>query len=202
MTNPDSFFGGAPGLSWPKADGDHHYSDTRLLGVIRGGLITDEPTVQPMTMMGTGAPILWADGRPKQQMVVTLLCDGRGGAIREQAPDNPADQGRRRLYIRGYMVAAIRQALQNAGVQGLRQGGELYVAWTATQPSKTPNFDDARLWAAKYIPPTVGIPEGGAATQPAAPAGAPDANPFGGPVQQPGPPAAPVTAGPPANPFG
>jgi hypothetical protein len=201
----DNFFGGAPGLSWPKAN-NGAYTDTRLLGVARGGLIVDDPTVQVMTDMQTQATLYWdaERTRPKQQMVVTLLCDGRGPGQDER----DGDDGRRRLYIRSGLVKAVREALQKVGATGLRQGGELYVAWIGEKPAQKKGNDPARVWAAQYIPPAVGLPDSGG------PAGAPSSNPFGGPVvtgapaqqQQPadpwGGPQAPGPAGPPANPFG
>lgn len=197
----DSFFGGAPGLSWPKADQNHVYSDTRLRGVARGGVIVDEPVVQQMTAMGTGEPLWWdrERTRAKNQMIVTLLCDGRGKGLDERDPQNPSDQGRRRLYIRGYMVAAIRDALQKAGAEGLRLGGELYVAWVNEQPSKTANFDPARLWAAEYTPGSVSLPDGGAKNQPQNGVNVATENPFGG---SPAPQQTAAPVGPPPNPFG
>jgi hypothetical protein len=210
VTNPtDSFFGGAAGLSWPKANSDHVYEDTRLRGVVRGGRITDDPKIEDMTEMGTGATIYWdpeTRKRPKQQMVVTLLCDGStGGALDERT--SATDDGKRRLYIRGYMVAAVREALQLVNAPGLRQGGELYVAWIDEKPSKTKGFDPARVWAARYVPPSVQMPTGGAASQPQnGLSGQPAANPFGGAQQA--PPAAQqqaqsaASSAPPANPFG
>lgn len=202
----DSFFGGAAGLSWPKADGNHVYSDTRLRGVPRGGVIVDEPVVQQMTEMGTGRPLFWdaERTRPKNQMIVTLRCDGtKGGALDERNPQNPHDDGKRRLYIRGYMVNAVRDALQAAGAEGLRLGGELYVAWVDEKPSKTPSFDPARLYAARYVPPAVAMPVGGAPSVPQAGlSGAPSSNPFGAPAAPQAAPPAQYPAGPPADPFG
>jgi hypothetical protein len=195
MSNPtDSFFGGAEGLSWPKANGQHVYDDVRLRGVIRGGVIVDDPKLEVMTEMSTGATIYWDPAertRPKQQLVVTLRCDGsRGGALDERK--DAIDDGKRRLYIRGYMVAAVREALQRVSAPGLRQGGELYVVWIDEKPSKTKGFDPARVWAANYVPPSVTVPDGGASAQPTQGlSGAPAANPFGA-AQQPAAPAAPA----------
>lgn len=176
MSETDNFFGGAPALSWPKADANHVYSDVRLRGASRGGLITRDPELVQMTAMGTGEPLFWdrERTRKKMQMVVTVLCDGRGGALDERT--SPQDRGERRLYIRGYMVAAVREALQRVNAPGIRTGGEIYVAWIGEQPSKTANFDPARLYASKYVPPSVAIPDGGAKHQPT-PAGA-TANPY------------------------
>jgi hypothetical protein len=209
MTNPaDSFFGGAPGISWPgpvrQADGSQAYADRALLGVIRGGVIVEEPVVTDRTEMGTGKPLTFADGSPKQQMIVTLVCDGtRGGARDERDRANPMDQGKRKLYIKGYMIAAFREA----GITKLHVGGELYVAWTGEKPSETRGYAPARLYAAKYTPPTTPLPEGGAQTQPAAGQGA---NPWGNaaPAQQPAAPTPqpavqpPATQAPAGNPFG
>lgn len=192
----DRFFGGAPGLSYPKPNADGHYDDLRLRGVIRGGVITDEPVVQPLTEMGTGKARTWKDGRQREQLVVTLRCDGsRGGAMDERNPQNPHDDGKRRLYVKSYMVPAVREALQAAGAQGLRVGGELYVAWVGEEPAKTKGFSDARTWKARYVPPTTALPDGGAAAQPPSAQGAP--NPWASQALQ-GAPAAP--AAPPAAP--
>lgn len=170
MSNPvDSFFGGAPTLSYPKAN-NGTYTDRQLLGVARGGRIVDEPQLQQMTDMVTGAPQYWdqAHTRPKMQLVVTLLCDGSGAPmpgvrVRDER-QNPQDNGQRRLYVRGKdLTDAVRNAFTEAGAPGLRVGGELYVVWTGERPSKMKGGDPARTWAAKYIPGTVGIPPQSAA---------------------------------------
>lgn len=168
--NPnDSFFGGAPTLSYPKAN-NGTYSDRRLLGVVRGGRIVDEPQQQQMTDLVTGAPQWWdqAHTRPKMQLVVTLLCDGSGrpkpGVQVLDERQNAQDNGQRRLYIRGKdMTDAIGAAFKAAGSPGLRVGGELYVVWTGERPSKMQGADPARTWAAMYIPGSVGIPAQSAA---------------------------------------
>lgn len=188
----DEFFGGAAGLSWPKAN-NGVYTDTRLRGVVRGGRITTEPTVQQMTEPGSGRPLTWPDGRPKEQLVVELLCDGSGRPVGpggqvlpvldERDRSVPSDDGKRRLYVRGYMTPAIREALQKVGASGLRVGGELYVAWVDEKPSKTKGFDPARVWAAMYVPPTTPVPDGGAASQPQQGLSGAPANPFGQAVQ-------------------
>jgi hypothetical protein len=182
MSQNDSFFGGAEALSFPKAN-NGVYTDTRLRGVVRGGLIVGEPEIQQMTEMGKGTPLYWdaERTRPKNQMIVTLICDGRGGALDERQPGNAHDSGKRRLYIRGYMVTAVGDALAAAGAEGLRPGGELYVCWIDEKPSKTLGFDPARVWAARYIPGSVSVPTGpnGAPQVPQnGLSGAPAANPW------------------------
>lgn len=175
--NPDSFFGGAPTLSYPKAN-NGTYTDRALLGTVRGGRIVDEPALLQMTKMGTGEPEWWdptTQQRPKMQLVVTLLCDGSGNpgpgirALDER--QSPQDDGKRRLYIRGKdMTDAVRNAFKAAGAEGLRVGSELYVVWTGERPSKMKGGDPARTWAARYVPGAVGIPAQSAA----------ESNAFGG----------------------
>lgn len=162
----DSFFGGAAGLSWPRAN-NGQYTDTALLNVIRGGLIIEEPTLQQMTDINTGAPQWWDQGqtRPKMQLVLTLLCDGtrtaNGHPVRDERDrSNPLDTGVRRLYVRGKdMTDAGRAAFQQAGAPGPRIGGEFYVVWTGQRPSKMKNGDPARTWAAMYVPGQVTVPD-------------------------------------------
>lgn len=208
MTTPDSFFGGAKGLSWPRAN-NGVYTDTALRGVIRGGLVVDDPVVQPITKRGTGEIERWPDGRAKEQLIVTLLCDGRGGAVDERRTSGqPNDDGRRRLYVKGYMVAAVREALQATSAPGIRQGGELYVAWVDEKPSGTKGNDPARVWAAKYVPPTIALPAGAPQGQPQQGLSGAPANPFGAqgagaPAAAPAPQAPPQGQGAPAsNPWG
>lgn len=177
----DGFFGGAPGLSWPKAN-NGVYDDVRLRGVSRGGVIVRRPEKQQMTQPGSGTPLFWDEARtrPKYQLVVTLLCDGRGGALDERT--GPQDRGERRLYVRGYMVNAIKDALSKIGASDLGEGDQLYVAWVDEQPSKTKGFDPARLWAAKVVKGGMALPEGSSKAPPQGTGNV--ANPYADPPAQ------------------
>lgn len=207
MTNPtDAFFGGAPTLSFSKIDpaSGQHVDDQQWFGVLRGGLIVDEPVISQQTQISTGTPLTWADGRPKQQMTVTLVCDGsralpNGNRPRDERTGG-TDDGKRRLYIKSGLQRAIGDAIRAAGATGLRMGGELFIAWTGSQASKTTGHRNARTYQAVYIPPSVSVPEA---------MGSAGANPFGGqtptaaPQQPAQAPSAPQAAPPqPANPFG
>lgn len=174
----ESFFGGAPALS---------FKDQSTRGVARGGVVVDEPRVTAQTKMGTGELLTWPDGSTKEQMIVTLLCDGSAGGRDERDPHNPADVGKRRLYIKGYMIAAVREALQKVGATGLQQGGVLLVAWVDEKPSKTHGNHDAKLYASVYTQPSVSVPRGGESVPQSGLSGQPAPNPFGG---QPATPAA------------
>lgn len=190
----DSFFGGAPALS---------FKDPAWRGVVRGGRIVDEPKMAVVTNP-QGVVQKWDDGSPRQQLIVTLICDGSAEyapgrtSHDERDPSNPHDLGKRRLYIKSHMIAAVREALKKVHVEGLRVGGSLFIAWTDEQEAKVKGNNNAKLFASVYVVPAVGLPtEGGAA------------DPFGGPGLAPGPaeqaaPAqrAPAAAGGVPNPFG
>lgn len=214
VTNPqDAFFGGAPTLSWSMLDpqSGQHVDDPSMFNVLRGGLIVDEPVLTQQTEMNTGKPLTWPDGRPKMQLLVTLLCDGsrglpNGTKARDERRD-ATDDGKRRVYIKGGLQRSVGTAIRTAGVSGLRIGGELYMAWTGTTPSKTKGHRNARSYDAAYIPPTVAVPTGPGdspfGSAPAAPAPQPEAPAFQQPFPTPQPPATPPVAPPAAaNPFG
>lgn len=202
MTQPsaDSFFsGGGESFKWPSdtatgSDGKKYFTDTSLMNVWRGGRIISVGTPRQRTDYVTKKPLFWEDGSPKQQLPVTMRADGsRQGILNERNAANPQDMGDRTLYVQGYLQPVIRDAIREAGATGVAVGGELYVCWVGSKDSGkgTP----ARLWAAKYIPPAVSIPQGGAASQPQAPAAPP--NPWG---EAPPAQAAPPSAQPPAPP--
>jgi hypothetical protein len=62
------------------------------------------------------------------------------------------DDGTRRIYAEGQRCkAAIAQAVQAAGAQGVEPGGLLYV--TKTGKEATPSGVEANTWAARYVTP-------------------------------------------------
>lgn len=223
MTNHSDFFGGAPTLSFSMTDASgQHVDDPSLLNVLRGGLIAEEPVIVQQTNIGTGTPLTWSDGRPKMQMIVTLVCDGThglpNGAKARDERTGGTDDGKRRLYIKSGAQTAIGNAIRAAGASGLAIGGVLLLAWTGTQTSKTPGHRPARVYQAVYQPPSVSIPEssegspfGGGAPAPQPPAAAPPADPpmppvpaspFGAPAPAQAALPAPAAPVPSANPFG
>lgn len=67
-------------------------------------------TVRQMTEFGSGRPLTFDNGDPQQQIVLTLKTDLRD-------PSDPADDGTRSLYIKGFgpQLRAFRAAVQAAG---------------------------------------------------------------------------------------
>ena len=119
---------------------------------VTGQIISAE--VKQQTEIGTGAPLTWDNGDPRMQLVVrlqTTLCD----------PSDPDDDGVRAIYVKGSKKAgsrsmhdAVAQAVRAAGAKGLDVGGTLSVQYVATEPSSTRGFNDRKLFAASYTPPS------------------------------------------------
>lgn len=203
--------GGPPALSF-----HDKYQPFRWRGIVRGGRVIADPVIRNVTDPNTGEQKTWRNGDPRRQMVVTLACAGGAAALPgggqvavqdERDPGNPEDLGHRRLFVQGYMVDALRKAVEEAGVEGVRVGGHLYVAWVGEKKATNPTFNDAKLYHIVYVPPAVAVPAGGGQA-PAAPAGTP--NPFAqsaappqpapAPPAQPGAQFAPQPAAAPAQP--
>jgi hypothetical protein len=169
VTNPNDFFGGAPTLSWAITLPDGSWQrDEKMLNVVRGGTIMREPVVQQMVKFGSGEPMFWDEAKtdPKEQMVLTLRCDGQthptsaSGApipVRDERT-GPTDTGERSLYINsGEMKKAVKAAYTAAGAQGLAVGGQLYVIMTGSRPSKIKGGYPASTYHAIYVPPVHGV---------------------------------------------
>ncbi|USH45348.1 hypothetical protein SEA_RUTHIEJR_70 [Mycobacterium phage Ruthiejr] len=176
------------------------------IGDTVGGKIVAEPTIEQQRDYGTGAPLVYDDGNPRMQMVITVqtdLCD----------PEVPDDDGQRRLFVKGAMKYAIGQALKAAGKQQPEVGGELYVTYTHDGEQKNPLLNPPKQFAARYTPPALAAQFfNGAQAQPAAvtqavaaapaavaPAPAPAAvAPASAPAPAPAPATAPAPAAAPA----
>ncbi len=107
-----------------------------------GGTISGSPTTSQVTNFTTKQPEYWPDGRPREQIQIVL--DTTAGFCGER--EDEVDDGKRTLYVKGSMFAAVRQALNAAGsgVQ-LRDGGSLYGAHTGTN-------GQAYTWSFLYAP--------------------------------------------------
>lgn len=122
------------------------------------GFVLDAKVTQ-QTSMEDNQPLTWSDGSPRNQLVVTLQTDERGGED---------DDGQRRIYAKGgrYEVAsgtgssmkdAIADALKKANAK-LSEGGKLTVAFTGMGKKTNRGFSAPKLYRALYEPaPKVAI---------------------------------------------
>lgn len=100
--------------------------------------------LRQQTDFDTGQLLFWDDGKPRMQVVVTLLT--------ELQEDDEDDQ-LRAIYVKGEMQKAVRAALVKAGARGLEDGGKLLVQYTGDGEPKRRGMSGAKLYYAKYEPP-------------------------------------------------
>ena len=114
------------------------------------GTIAAPPELRQQTDIKTGAPKFWDNGDPQMQLVVKLQTAER---------EDVEDDGIRNLYVSGgfkraSLQKAVADAVRSAGAKGLEVGGTLAVKFTGEEPPQTKGFNPAKLYAAKYTPPT------------------------------------------------
>jgi len=149
-----------------------------------GKIIDSEVTQQ--TEMKTGEPKFWKDGNPMMQAVITIQTDERNLDIED-------DDGQRRLFVKGEMQKAVRDAIKESGAKGLEVGGMLAVAYIGDGEPPERGLNAPKLYKAQYKAPdpVAATNDMLAATPPAAAAPAP---------QQAAPVAQPVAAAPAVDP--
>lgn len=113
---------------------------TLIKGTITGAELTQQ------TDPADGKPKTWDDGNPRMQMVVTLQTDERDADIDD-------DEGIRRLFVKGKMLQAVREAVKGAGVKTVEVGGVLAVKYTGDGEKTNPAFNAPKLYAAQYKAP-------------------------------------------------
>lgn len=110
------------------------------------GTIYDEPAATQQTDFTTGEPLVWPNGDPRMQVVVTLATDLR---------DDSEDDGLRRIYIKGKsLTGAVRDAVRKAGAKGIEQGGRLTVTYTGDGVAERRGINPPKLYTASYTPPS------------------------------------------------
>lgn len=95
---------------------------------------------------GTKTPLVWDDGSPRMQAVITLQAD-------DYEPVDDDDDGRRKLYVKSpKMRAAIGEAIRKSGHKGSIVGGRLGVMFTRYGEGKNAQ-NPPKLYSAKFEPP-------------------------------------------------
>jgi hypothetical protein len=114
------------------------------------GTIVAPPELRQRTSIDDGKPLTWDDGSPQLQLVVKLQTTQR---------EDTEDDGIRNLYVSGgfkraSLQKAVADAVRAAKSQGLEVGGTLAVRFTGEEPPAKRGMSPAKLYAAKYTPPT------------------------------------------------
>lgn len=111
---------------------------------------------EPMqcTDYGTNKPSYWPSGDPMMQAKITLATDLRD-------PEDPQDDGKRGLWVvqsgkQGGLLWAIREAIKEAGVDTIKPGGFLQVAFVGTDPESKNPQNPRKMYQARYQGPAAG----------------------------------------------
>lgn len=125
--------GGAPSASFP------------VIGTVWRGTILKSEVRQQSEPDGTLKT--WPDGNPMMQIVITIQTEERDAAIDD-------DDGKRRLFVKGQMQEAVRDAVIASGAKGLELGGTIAVAYIADGVPKQRGFSAPKQYRAEYAPPS------------------------------------------------
>lgn len=128
--------GGAPAAKFP------------TVGTTWKGTITDK-TMSQQTDMVTGKPKTYDDGNPMMQVVLTIQTDQRDATIE-------GDDGTRRLFIKGAMLAAVKKAIKDADAPTAEVGGTIAIKYTHDGEGK-PGLNPPKQYIAQYAAPVAAV---------------------------------------------
>lgn len=135
--DPNDFLlsGGVPAAKFPTVG-----------STVKGTVVSSEVTQQ--SDYATGAKKFYDNGDPMMQVVITLQTDQHDSDIAD-------DTGLRKLYVKGQMTAALREALRASGAR-LEVGGTLAVQYVEDKPSEKRGFNPTKVYRAQYQPAAAG----------------------------------------------
>lgn len=127
----DSLLGRAiPSCSWPK------------VGTCYEGVIVDIATGEQRDP--DGATRRFKSGDVRRQVILT---------IQTTLSDNADDDGRRRLFVKGFMVKPFREAIAKAKAPGPRPGGRVKVTYTGDGEKTNPSLSAPKQFSVTYKAP-------------------------------------------------
>ena len=112
--------------------------------------IVQHVDVRQQTDIKTGEPLVWADGKARNQLVISLQTEHK---------DDEEDDGVRNLYvpIPSAMRTAIADAIRKAGARGIETGMKLGVKFYKTEPPKVKGFNPQKIYSAKVELPVESV---------------------------------------------
>lgn len=111
------------------------------VGATVKGIVVDRASAQQRDIK-TGTPKTYDDGNPRMQLVITVQTELRDPEIED-------DDGQRRIFAKGAMLVAIRDAVKKAGLKTLSIGDELAVRYTGDGVAKTRGFNPPKEYVAQ-----------------------------------------------------
>lgn len=114
------------------------------VGVVRKGRIRAYEKTQQTDIKGNR--LTWDDGNPRWQLVFTIETNDRDPEI-----DN--DDGVRKIYAKGQMLEAIREAVKASGHRGALVGGYLAVKYDSDGQPSQPGFNPPKQYLVQFKAP-------------------------------------------------
>ena len=139
MTDVNNFLmggGGPPSAKFPTP------------GTTHSGTIVETEVTQQTTLEGELK--VWPDGKPMMQAVITIQTEQRDPGIDE-------DDGRRRLFVKGQMQSAVRDAVKLSGAGTLQVGGKLAVKYVGDGERSSAGKNPPKMYKAQYAAPAINV---------------------------------------------
>ena len=109
------------------------------------GTITDLQ-VRQQTDFDSGEPKVWDDGKPMMEVVITLATSLRDKEVED-------DDGERRVFCRGAMLTAMKQAVRAAKEQKPVVGAKVTITHSGLGEAKKKGFNAPKLYTVEYAAP-------------------------------------------------
>lgn len=157
-TEVDNFLGGgggAPAAKFPK------------IGHKLRGLVIDKDMSHERDYDEPDKKMYWRDGKrvalkddevkssdnPSKQAVITVLTLDEGTWDRAGNPVQiENDNGERRLFIKGHLLKAVREAIKLSGAPTLEVGGIIEITHSGLGKANNPKYNAPKLYVADYTP--------------------------------------------------
>lgn len=124
--------GGAPAARFP------------TVGTVVKGIVLEKRASQ-QTDMQTGKPKTFEDGNPMMQLIITIQTEDRDDSLDD-------DDGKRRVFAKGNMLTALRDAVREAKAATLNPGDELAIKYVGNGERKNKGFQPPKLYKARVTP--------------------------------------------------
>lgn len=110
------------------------------------GIITDAE-VRQQRDYDSNEPKFWDDGKPMMEVILTITTSLRDSSIED-------DDGTRRVFCRGQMLTAMRDAVRKAKARKPEVGGKVTITHSGLGEAKKRGFNPPKLFTVAYEPPT------------------------------------------------
>lgn len=94
----------------------------------------------------------WDDGSPMMQLVIVLVNTGLSEERYRNQETGEADDGDRKLYVKGELQKALRKAITAAGVPFIERGGWITTQITGEGVASNPKYNPPTLYTCHYEP--------------------------------------------------